>query len=256
MKHCIICEQQNDSNSVEHIVSESFGNNLYVLEKGDVCDGCNNRFSKFETKALSHTVFAIERARFAVKTKKGKYVRGRVNELTFVGDEHFREQLISIGGLNPRNAYDFDPKKGTFKLRVETFEKSCVPTGRLLLKMGIEAIFKSKPKLFMNNDFTDLRNYLTNRSNRDWPFITSNKEFGSFFNIPGTFTTKHLKNNHITLRASNEFEDELLFKFRYGSIGMIINLLNRGLNWIYRYRDLDQDCYIYPERIEQLYQRN
>jgi hypothetical protein len=43
MKVCIICDTPNEAKAIEHIVPESMGNTFYVLEKGDVCDPCNNR---------------------------------------------------------------------------------------------------------------------------------------------------------------------------------------------------------------------
>lgn len=78
---CIFCDNENNAKSVEHIVPESFGNTFYALPKGSVCDDCNNNFSKFEGKALTNTVFVVERARFGVVTKKGKNAKGKVNEL-------------------------------------------------------------------------------------------------------------------------------------------------------------------------------
>ena len=69
---CIICDSEDESKSVEHIVSESFGNKEYVMQKGEVCDICNGRFSKCEQSALSNSVFVMERARFGVESKKGR----------------------------------------------------------------------------------------------------------------------------------------------------------------------------------------
>ena len=69
---CIFCNKENQAKSIEHIVSESFGNKQYIVERGRVCDDCNSRFSKFEGEALSNTVFVMERAIFGIETKKGK----------------------------------------------------------------------------------------------------------------------------------------------------------------------------------------
>lgn len=68
--HCIFCNLENQAKSVEHIVSEAFGNKDYVAQKGRVCDSCNNNFSKFEGVALSNSIFAMERARNGIPTKK------------------------------------------------------------------------------------------------------------------------------------------------------------------------------------------
>lgn len=75
---CIFCDAPNDAKSIEHIISESFGSKDYVMPRSTVCDNCNNRFSKFEDKALSNSIFVFERARLGVVTKKGKNVKGQV----------------------------------------------------------------------------------------------------------------------------------------------------------------------------------
>ncbi len=63
--NCIFCGQSSDAaTGIEHIISESLGNKNYTLEKGDICDDCNNRFSSFERTALAASIFAMERARY------------------------------------------------------------------------------------------------------------------------------------------------------------------------------------------------
>jgi hypothetical protein len=89
-QQCIFCDKDNYAESLEHIVPESFGNKLYVMEKGKVCDICNGRFSKSEGISLANSIFVMERARFGIVTKKGKNVKGKVNDLKIKGDEKFR----------------------------------------------------------------------------------------------------------------------------------------------------------------------
>lgn len=44
---CIFCgNDSSNSKSVEHIVPESLGNDKWILERGIVCDKCNNYFSR------------------------------------------------------------------------------------------------------------------------------------------------------------------------------------------------------------------
>lgn len=76
MSKCIFCKLESDKKPIEHIIPESFGNKNYILKNGCVCDKCNNRFSKFESIALSNTVFVMERARLGVESKKGKSAKG------------------------------------------------------------------------------------------------------------------------------------------------------------------------------------
>lgn len=252
---CIICDKKNEAKSIEHIVSESLGNERYVMERGKICDECNNRFSKFEAKALSNTIFAMERARLGVKTKKGKNVKGKINELTIIGDEEFREQYITVEGLNKDNFTDYNPITKTGKLRVKSFDKSEVATSRFLLMMGIESLFTSQKGIFEKYDFTELKEYLTNKTNTDWGFMTAKNEQGKFKSIPTFFIKHYLKTKKIELKFFEKSENELLFNFKFGGVSMIINLLNRGIDWMSDYKEKEKQSYIYPSHLEKRYQK-
>ncbi len=245
---CIFCDNENTAKSEEHIVPESFGNKIYIMPKGKVCDECNQRFSDFEGNALANSVFAMERARYGIVTKKGKNVKGKVNELIIEGDEKFRKYILNIKGLNEKNIRNYDPKTRTGELIIQTFDKSEVATSKLLLKMALESINFSQKKIFEKYDFTELKDFLLLRNNKDWPFMTTDFELQKFTSVP-RFSTKHyLKTKlHCELKFL-EFDDKtLLFKFKFGGIAMTINLLNRDLDWIKKMPKKDGVESVYPE---------
>ena len=245
--NCIFCDNDHNSVMVEHIIPESFGNRYYVLQKGTICDNCNNEFSKFEGIALSNTVFVMERSRFGIVTKKGNPAKGKVDGLTVEGDKDFRKQFITVEGLNRNNFKDYDPKTKVGSLIIKTFDKSEVATSRLLLKIGLESIYKSQKEIYDKYDFRDLKRFLLKGDNIDWPFVTSDIEIETFKSIP-TYTDKYrLKKNHCILRCLEYNNDTLLIRFKYGSISMIINLLNRDLEWIVQMQKIENDISIYPE---------
>jgi hypothetical protein len=63
------------SKSVENILPESLGNKSHILQKGTVCDGCNNYFAgKVEKKVLEKPYFKNVRYRNFITTKKGRLV--------------------------------------------------------------------------------------------------------------------------------------------------------------------------------------
>ena len=72
--NCIFCKTSTkDSLSVEHIIPESLGNKGHILEKGIVCDNCNNYFAiKIERPLLDLEYFKCLRARNEIESKKGK----------------------------------------------------------------------------------------------------------------------------------------------------------------------------------------
>ena len=70
---CIFCENDaSNSRSVEHIIPESLGNKEHILERGIVCDNCNNYFaSKIEEPVLSSIHFRNLRGRQGIANKRG-----------------------------------------------------------------------------------------------------------------------------------------------------------------------------------------
>jgi hypothetical protein len=56
-----------------------------------------------------------------------------------------------------------------------------------------------------------------------------------------------LKKNYCILKYLIVSEDTLLFKFKFGAISMIINVLNRKLDWIKEILEQDEKARLYPE---------
>ena len=245
--HCIFHLTENDAKTIEHIVSESFGNHRYVMARGAVCDECNKRFSGFEGKALSNTIFGMERARHAVITKKGNNVKSKISELEIIGSEDFVKQKITVKGLAEENLKDFDPTTGIGKLVVKSFDKSESATSKLLLKIGLESLFTSQKKVYEKYDFTELRNYLLGVSNTDWPFMTTDFEPDRFKSVPTFFDKYYLKRIHCRLFFCECADGSLLFNFKYGSVAMTINLIDRSDRWIQTFTAGDSKARLYPE---------
>ena len=75
---CIFCgNDSSNSKSVEHIVPESLGNDKWILERGIVCDKCNNYFSReIENIVLNLPGFKQLRFYNLIDSKKGKIPSG------------------------------------------------------------------------------------------------------------------------------------------------------------------------------------
>lgn len=229
------------------------------MQKGEVCDNCNSRFSKFESDALANSIFVMERARLAIESKKGKAAKGKVKEIGIEGDSNFTEGLITVSGLSEDNFRDFNPITREGKLYIKTFDKNEVSASKLFLKIGLESIYKSQRKLYNNFDFTLLTNYLTGVENIDWPFICTDSEQKDFKSVP-TFTDKHRLNKTPCKISFLAIDNEtLLFKFQYGGSQFIINLINRNLGWIKDF--MKSDCEtevqieIYPEHYKEKFKK-
>ncbi|WP_034893752.1 HNH endonuclease [Gillisia sp. Hel_I_29] len=243
MTNCIICDKKNNSNSIEHIIPESLGNQHYILEKGELCDNCNNLFSKFENKALSNSVFAMERARLGIKTKKGKTAKGKVDKLEIEGNKDFKRNHVEIKGLDKENFKNYNPKTKTGQVYVKAFDQSENAVSKFLLMVAVESIYKSQKKLYDKYNFKELKHYLTNQNTKDWVFITTNKALENSKSIPTYLDKYRLSKIKCKLRFKEVSDDILLFNYDLGGISLIINLLNRDLKWLEKFEEKS----IYPE---------
>jgi hypothetical protein len=251
LNNCIFCGTTVLKNSIEHIVPESLGNKSYVLSNGFICGTCNNNFSKFEDKALTKTFLAFERTRLGIATKKGNAATAKSGNIIWKGSRNFKKDIITMYGLTEDMIEDFNPKDGSFKVKIPDFDKSEMATSKLLLKIGFEALFVSKNKMFKSYDFTALKEYLTNKDNKDWPFIsTNNFKLSSFESIPAYATKYELSKIRCKLNISEVDASHLIFDFNYSKASYMINLLNRDFLWAKDYLDRDILVNLYPEYLK------
>ncbi|MFL5762946.1 MAG: HNH endonuclease [Bacteroidia bacterium] len=243
---CIFCGKATTEDSIEHIVSESLGNKLYILDKRAICRGCNNRFSKFEAKAIPNTILGYERSRMNISTKKGKPGSGSTGHLKMSAMPEKGKNFIYLKGLKKEDVVNVHPDGKTFQVVVPGFNKdSEAATVKFLLKVGMEALHQSQPELYDEYDFTDLKRYLLAQDNADWPFISTSKTSDQFYQIPRGTDITRLKGIECDLTYA-ETENELLFRFKYGGAIFVINLLGRDRKWIQRYIDEDANSMVYP----------
>jgi HNH endonuclease len=243
---CIFCEKENEAVSIEHIVSESLGNTSYLMERSGVCDACNKRFAAFEKETLSSSIFLMERARMGVPNKRGNAAQGKLGGFGIEGNKNLVKSLVTLTGLPAEEITDWNPDTKSFTIKLPTFEKNEVAVSKTLLKIGLEALFTSKRKIYRNYDFTELRQFLDNTNSTDWPFVVSPKTTGKFESIPINIHKFHLQKIRCTLLYQETDKNTLLFKFSYAAVHMMVNLLSRDLAWL-EFQQAPQDYEtIYP----------
>lgn len=245
--NCIFCDKVVEKNSEEHIVPESLGNEKYILKSGAICGACNNSFSKFEEKALSSTVIGMERTRLGVVTKKGKPAVAQSGDFKFTGNEEFKKNFITVQGLKPQHIRNFNLATRTFQIAVPGFEKGQMATAKFLLKVGLESLFQSQRGIFSKFAFKELKQYLSNESNIDWPFLTAHNKLSGFVSIPRFIDKYLLKKIHCHLEYLIVSDEALIFKFNYGAVQILINLLGRDIKWMEEYIKADKNATVYPE---------
>ncbi len=97
---CIFCKKNSaDSKSIEHIIPESLGNKEHVLEKGVVCDNCNQYFAtKIEKPLLDTIYFKHVRHCNDIESKKRKIpkIDGVIGGRVEVGRDRYGDSFIEI----------------------------------------------------------------------------------------------------------------------------------------------------------------
>lgn len=244
---CIFCDNENKATSVEHIIPESFGNKKYLMPKDSVCDKCNAKFSKFEGKALSNSIFVFERARLGIKSKKGKNVKGKVENLEVEGDKEFKKQIITVVGLDSNSTQNYDKENGTLEMIVSSFDKSEEAGAKLILKIGIEGLYASQSNIFNSLNLNDAKDYLLGNNTIDWPIIISDYEPYKFKSIPKMNFKYELGIKQMKLEYLQLNQDVFLVRFTFGGVTMLLNILNRDTDWIIDFKTNDPLSQIYPK---------
>lgn len=183
---CIFCKQHSgDAKSIEHTIPESIGNKKYFLERGVVCDQCNNYFSReVEGSLLSHISFRNLRAWYQVPTKKGAmprmrgFVAGTDIEIGFRlrkggGIDVAAERQSDQGRLEELQSRE-DPLVFMFP---REFRPPKTQMSRFLAKMGLETLAlrfaQSSDLLNMLVDeshYDPIRNWARRGNAAEWPY--------------------------------------------------------------------------------------
>jgi hypothetical protein len=179
--NCIFCyKNSDDSKSVEHVIPESLGNHIYILDKGIVCDQCNQYFSRtFEQQVLDLPFFKEARHATNIKSKKGKIPNGKgfiidpdLAEIEFLKDKDLTETISIPGNIKvEKDIAAFIPVYGS-----PGFQN--VYVSKFLGKMGIEALvlnsihYKTPIEDDVNQIcFEEVKKYVrAGQKNQYWPY--------------------------------------------------------------------------------------
>lgn len=173
---CIFCKNNSEkSKSIEHIIPESLGNKKALLDKGIVCDSCNNYFAiKIEKELLQTPFYKSLRSRYGIESKKCKIPL----EVAYLpSGEEIEVDLYGV--MNPNNKtleVNISKKSDFNKLQNGEINEFYIPinieleksliVSRFLAKVAIEVIAyrfwestKNVSYLISEDLFNPLRNY-------------------------------------------------------------------------------------------------
>jgi hypothetical protein len=233
---CIFCKATGPFSSIEHIVPESLGNDILTLERGWVCDQCNNLCSKFEDSALSNSILGIEKCRLGVVTKKKKPAKAWTYGITWYSEPTKKRNVLSAEANWTKYPVLWNETGTTGKIAVPLHDNTCVDISRLLLKMGLEitAVGQFYGKIELKRDFNEAKKYVLGEDNNVWPYfvLMSPKVENKLTSILQAFPQEHkyIRNLGLDLFI-HQVESEIIFFFIYGSFYAGISLTTRDTDW-------------------------
>lgn len=175
MHGCIFCGSKSPSQSISHIVPESFGGqHSPVATSGTTCDRCNQYFGhKVEASALRSFPFSAIRLMTGIPSKKGSMssIETTIGRVQGVRDHPMRLELeprsedlaqrVANGGVN--------------QVRIIAEVTEPLAVCRMLLKMGLELLAKHFYDVAISDRFREARRFARQpaRGARWWCILRS-----------------------------------------------------------------------------------
>lgn len=231
---CLLCNANGPFSSEEHIVPHSLGNDILVLPKGWLCDACNNICSAFESRALSNSIFGLERCRLGVITKKQKPAKATLNNMTWYAEPLLPKNILSIESNFDKTSILLNDNN--YILPILVHKKNNLDIVKMLLKIGLELLSVYHINKKMENAYDDAKKIILSKTSEIWPYFhINNKDFTSklksiFYTVPDTHN--YIKNSlNFDLFLHEIDHNEILF-FIYGEIFTAISITSRDTNWL------------------------
>lgn len=229
---CLICGNQNatEFTSVEHIIPESMGNDILIVEKGWICDRCNNIFSVFEKVIQEKTIFGIQRCINGNVNKKGEPTKAKNNYINWTADPQ-KPGTAKLKITNKGAPIRIDGN--SFEMMIPVIDKNNKYITKFLIKIGLELLLLNKyyKNEVDNKAFERAKTYILGLMDEDWPYFTIFKT-----NIQFDLKVKSMfyRDEKLEKIGCNfcffKLHDEYLLFFRYISFFGAVSLNNpRGV---------------------------
>ena len=229
---CIFCNSaENGFTSEEHIIPHSLGNDILILEKGWVCDVCNNICSAFESRVINHSMFGAERAMLGVITKKGKPARSKYGKIHWNAEPHMEKNIVSIDKQGICKAPIFSNK-----IIIPIHDKYNYDVAKLVLKIGVEILSKAYYKdSSLTDKLTEAKKHIIEDNSANWPyFIIRNGNIQK--HILSIFESTPEDHQYITSLGIDiffhEIGNDIILFFFYGHLKIGVSLTSREVTWI------------------------
>lgn len=259
---CIFCKSNSSgSKSVEHIIPESLGNKTHILQKGIVCDSCNNYFgNKIEKVVLEMPYFKSLRARLMISNKKGKMpkISGFTKDKDIIEIRYstHRNNILEVVYKDDKTLKSILNSNELYVPLISEPPQNDMYISKFIGLIALEALAQRVSSIenwqedFVNHEgLDDLRNYVRyGKGNTIWPYHIRR--------IDSENQIKYCKETNKIFERLNEYDflipdslndgdfhkvDNLYFVMAIMGIEYTINITNAGLNRYFNWLSNNQN---------------
>ena len=159
MKNCLFCRNKIISETEEHIIPESLGNNNLIVS-GVVCNKCNNGIlSDLDNYFCHNNLFAETKMFYVDKTKKGKFPKILTLNGTIEKIDKNKTKLTQ--NIKTQNNFLIKTTENCWEFCFNIIKRGINPhkISQFLTKVGIESLFHFQDEIAYNNIFDEAREY-------------------------------------------------------------------------------------------------
>lgn len=233
---CIFCGATGPFTAEEHIVPHSLGNDLVILDKGWVCDTCNNIFSAFESRVLYSSILGVERCRIGVITKRGRPAHSRLHGIAWFAEPTMPPNYVTAEASWGSVPMLFNQDGSRGKLVFPLHDDSNEDIARLLLKIGVEILYpvlhaRDEPTIY---DLSEAKQYILTGDGAAWPYFVL-LDGKATLHLVSVFAS--CREEHEYIRGSgfdiflHEVDDKPILFFGFGAFFAAISLSSRETAW-------------------------
>ncbi len=233
---CILCNKGSSFKSKEHIIPDSLGNDILILEKGWICDKCNNICSSFENRVLFKSILGVERCRQGIVTKKNKPATAKTENISWFAEPIYPSNVLSAEAdwASIPIMWNKDFTEG--KVAILLHDETCLDIARLLLKIGVEIlepVFQSGA-LQLQCNLQIAKHHILGDDQKPWPYFVlrsdaaENHLISVFNELPDVHS--YIVSCGFDVFIHEVGNDIILF-FNYGNFKSAIALTTRATNW-------------------------
>ncbi len=217
--YCLKSDKAVTFNSKEHVVPAGLGNQEIILEKGIVCDTCNNEvLSGLDSYLADFDPIKFMRSYYGVKTRKGEPVNYK--NVAFEMIQKSPGELYIDASVSKGKSFNFNQDSFSFNMR----------SNKKMTKKNVKLLARSLYKIALGIIYIDLGKEVAYSSRFDEvrEIILGNRDFDGYLLL---VKKPVLEQKAIVRHVSKpEMIPFSMFRFYFYGVDFIFDIENRKLS--------------------------